>query len=243
MKALFKGMMVCAAMLLAVTSASAAQENENISFDYQNNTFNITESTTVPESELTVMLIKGDRRSDDLSAVAASDFYYVGQKTGTKYDAFGVLGIKFDDNSEVEPGVYTLVTGGDEVDVTKTKVVIGNVMSGSGELSSNVHSGLKEKKIEFGKVDATFRVYGEDDYAYVCVGTFNYSQASEMGFIFQRKVGDGKVEKAYKELTDMNNSLAGIASISENAEVQIAIQMNNIPENTEFVAIPYVSAQ
>ncbi len=242
MKALFKGMIVCAAMLLAVTSASAAQENENISFDYQNNTFNITESTTVPESELTVMLIKGDRRSDDLSEVNTSDFYYIGQKTGTKYDAFGVLGIKFDDNSEVEPGVYTLVTGGDGVSVKKTKVVIGNVIKGSGELSSNVHSGLMDKNIEFGEIESTFRVYGEDDYAYVCVGNFNYSGLGNMGFVFQKKE-NGEVKKTYKELKDMNNSLEGIASISEGSRVQIALQMNNIPENTEFVAIPYVSAQ
>ena len=247
MKTFLKGMISSLVFLLLTSlsvSASGMQIDENISFNYQNNTFEIKESANGGEGELTVALVKGEWSTGNLDSLQADDFYYIGQKSGESYGDFGELGIKYDSNT-IEPGVYTLVTGGDNVGVKATKLVIGNAINQDGSFSDHVHSGLESSSsVEFGTVDATLRVYKEDNkYAYVCVGSFTYTSVGKMGFMFQRQTGDGQVEKAYTELGALKNPLKNIASMTEGAKIQVGLQMNFVPEDVEFVAIPYVSAQ
>ena len=246
MKALYRISLASVIFLFMTTvcvSASRIRINENISYDYKDNTFCITDSADVDGEELTVALIKGDYTNSDLTSVPGSEFYYIGQKSGSSYDDFGKVGVKYDDKT-IEPGVYTLVTGGDGVELTKTKVVIGNVVNEDGSYSSHLHSGLKDvENIEFGTVDNTFRMYGESDYAYICVGSFNYTSVGKMGFVFQRTTPDGIVQKSYTELANLKTPLGNIASVSEGTQIQVGLQMNFVPLDVEFVAIPYVSAQ
>lgn len=246
MKTLYRGLMASLMILLLTSvsvSASRIQVNENISYDYQNNTFSIVQSAGAGETELSVSLLKGEWNVDNISSAQSSDFYYVGQQTGEQYSEFGEIGIKYD-NNKIEPGVYTLVTSGDGVDVEATKIVIGNAINADGSFSEHVHSGLESSSsVEFGTVASTLRMYGEGEYAYVCIGNFNYTTTGKMGFMFQRQTSDGKVQKAYTELGSLKTPLNNIASMSEGTKIQVGLQMNFVPEDVEFVAIPYVSAQ
>ena len=92
MKFLYKGILV-ASLAVCMTSATVLADEagnvtsvqENISFNYDTNMFNIDAGSTQAKQELTVMLVKGDysEQSISLSRINASDVYYVGQKTGT----------------------------------------------------------------------------------------------------------------------------------------------------------------
>ena len=224
-------------------SATGRQIDENISYNYQNNTFSIIDSYRDSESELSLVLLKGQWSVDDLDSLEADDFYYIGQKSSGSYGDFEDMGMKYDNNI-IEPGVYTLVTGGEDRSLKTRKIVIGNATDKDGTTSSNVHSGLESAPgIEFGTVENTIRVYNEGTYAYVCIGSFTYTSTGKMGFMFQRQTSGGTVEKAYTELGKLNNPLKNIASMTEGANIKVGLQMNFVPEDVEFVAIPYVSAQ
>ncbi len=259
MKFLYKGILI-ASLAVCMTSATAgatdtedvASKQENISFDYQTNMFDIDAGSTQAEQELTVMLVKGDysETAVSLSQIDVADVYYVGQKNGTDYDIFNDLGVKYDEG-EFEPGVYTLITSGESAAVTKTKLVIGNALNKDVTAGDYLPSGWNAADYEFGKISQTVRYYpeGEDgSYIYVCFADFPYINSLEdAGFVFQN-ISDTATKKLNKPLSDfnLNDTLAGINSISAN--IQIGVQINNIPvvasgtvEAVEnIVAIPYV---
>ena len=93
MKFLYKGILIASLAMCMTAVTAGATENEdvlskqeNISFDYQTNMFDIDAGTGVAaDEELTVMLVKGDYSETgiSLSQIDAADVYYVGQKTGT----------------------------------------------------------------------------------------------------------------------------------------------------------------
>ncbi len=243
MKTLYRGLILSVIFVLMTAlgaNADGIQINENISYNYQDNTFVVQQFAGSNDQELTVVLLKGEWSAEDLMSVTDEDFYYVGQKTASSYTEFGSLGIKYDGN-KIEPGVYTLIISGDNASTKATKLVIGSAVNKDGSMSEHVHSGLSSQKVEFGNVNATFRVYSEDDYAYVCVSSFDYTSDGEMGFLFQRQNTDGEIQKAYKPISTMNTPLENIASISEGTKIQVGLQMNFVPKDVEFVAVPYIA--
>ncbi len=256
MKFLYKGILV-ASLAVCITSATVLAneaENvppvqENISFNYQTNVFDIDAGSTQAEQELTVMLVKGDFSEQDvsLSEIAVEDVYYVGQKNGTDYDVFNELGVKYD-SAKFEPGVYTLITSGETVQVTKTKLVIGNALGKDG-LGDYLPADLKTGNYEFGSISSTERYYPDgvgEKYIYVCYADFPaMTNLDEAGFVFQNISKQGKIMHLYKPLKGfkLNDALAGINS--SNTPIQIGVQVNDIPAEGDnavdnIVAIPYV---
>ena len=260
MKFLYKGILVASlavcmasATVFATETAGVTSKEENISFNYQTNMFDIEAGSGVAaDEELTVMLVKGDysEQSISLSQINASDVYYVGQKTGTNYNIFEDLGVKYD-SDKFTPGVYTLITSGETADVKKTKLVIGNAVDKNAAAGNYLPNNLKTG-YKFGSVSETVRYYPEDangSYIYVCYADFPaITDLENAGFVFQNISNQGQIMHLYKPLSDFNlsDTLEGIASI--NANIQIGVQINNVPtvastgitavEN--IVAIPYV---
>ncbi len=265
MKFLYKGILV-ASLAMCVTSvtvgatgeeAEVTSKQENISFNYQTNMFDIDTGTGVAaDEELTVMLIKGDYSETgiSLSQIDVANVYYVGQKNGSDYDIFDDLGVKYD-SDKFAPGVYTLITSGESAAVTRTKLVIGNALNKDVTAGDYLPTGWVATDYEFGKISGTVRYYpeGEDGkYIYVCYADFPYiNNLNDAGFVFQNISDEGTTKKLVKPLSDFNlsDTLENIASISAN--VQIGVQINNIPvvasNNIEavdnIVAIPYVKVQ
>ena len=263
MKFLYKGILV-ASLAVCMTSATVLAneaENvpsvqENISFNYQTNMFDIDAGTGVDaDEELTVMLVKGDYAGDDisLSQINAADVYYVGQKTGTDYDIFDDLGVKYD-SDKFAPGVYTLITSGETIGLKKTKLVIGNALNKDVTVGEYLPDDWIASEYTFGSVGNTVRYYPEGEngnYIYVCYANFPaISNLENAGFVFQNisNAEDTGTRHLVKKLSDFNISeaLAGITSY--NANVQIGVQVNDVPVVTSgniqavdnIVAIPYV---
>ena len=262
MKFLYKGILIAslAMCMTAVTAGATENENveskqENISFDYQTNMFDIDAGTPQAEQELTVMLVKGDYSETgiSLSQIDAADVYYVGQKTGTNYDIFNDLGVKYD-SGEFTPGVYTLITSGESVAVTKTKLVIGNAVDKNVAAGDYLPSGWNASDYKFGKIDRTIRYYPENEdgkYIYVCFAVFpSFNGLENTGLVFQNISNDDqtstkKLFKTFKQL-NVSETLQNINSIE--SEVEIGVQINDIPVGTSdavdnIVAIPYVKVQ
>lgn len=263
MKFLYKGLLVASLAVCMISATALADEvtsvpsaEENISFDYQTNMFDIDAGTGVAtDEELTVMLVKGDYTSDSisLSQVNVADVYYVGQKTGTDYDIFDDLGVKYDSH-KFAPGVYTLITSGETIGLKKTKLVIGNALNKDVTVGDYLPDGWLASEYTFGSVGNTVRYYPEGEngnYIYVCYADFpSISNLDDAGFVFQNisnTQGTG-TKHLVKKLSDFNVSeaLANIASY--NANIQIGVQVNNVPVVASgniqavdnIVAIPYV---
>lgn len=263
MKFLYKGVLV-ASLAVCMTSATAfatetgetPPSKENIRFNYATNMFDIDAGTEAATGvELTVMLVKGDLTGEDvsLSQISIGDVYYVGQKTGKNYDVFDGLGVKYDTNA-FAPGVYTLITSGENVGVKKTKLVIGNAINKDASLSSYLPNDWIASEYTFGSVGQTIRYYPEvenGNYIYVCFADFPaITDFANAGFIFQNISNTPGTATKYlvKPLGDfnMNKALEGIRST--NANIRIGVQVNDVPVvasgNIEavdnIVAIPYV---
>ena len=160
------------------------------------------------------------------------------------------MGVKYD-SDKFTPGVYTLITSGETADVKKTKLVIGNAVDKNAAAGNHLPNDLKTG-YKFGSVSETVRYYPEDangSYIYVCYADFPaITDLENAGFVFQNISNQGQIMHLYKPLSDFNlsDTLEGIASI--NANIQIGVQINNVPtvastgitavEN--IVAIPYV---
>lgn len=252
MKFLYKGILV-ASLAVCMTSATVLADEagnvtsvqENISFNYDTNMFNIDAGSTQAEQQLTVMLVKGDLTSGSvsLSQIDASQVYYVGQKTGTDYEIFKDLGVKYDEG-KFEPGVYTLITSGETAAVKKTKLVIGNALNKDVAAGDHLPKALAEG-YKFGSVSETVRYYPEGDagkYIYVFYADFpSMTNLEEAGFVFQNISNQGKIMHLYKSLGGFGTDfLENINSISAN--IQIGVQVNDVPSDTveNIVAIPYV---
>ena len=256
MKFIYKGLLLASLAVCMASATAFADEvssvpsaEENISFNYQTNMFDIDAGTSVASNEeLTVMLVKGDYAGDDisLSQINAADVYYVGQKNGTDYDVFDDLGVKYD-SGKFAPGVYTLITSGENVGLKKTKLVIGNALDKNVELGDYLPHDWNASDYTFGSVGNTARYYPQDNdgkYIYVCYATFPAGADFEnAGFVFQN-ISNTSTKHLVKTLKNFNlEFIEGINSIY--ADIEIGVQVNDIPtvgENAveNIVAIPYV---
>ena len=256
MKFLYKGILVASlavcmtsATAFATESATVTSKEENISFDYQTNMFDIDADSPQVEQELTVMLVKGDYTGDDVSLanIDVDNVYYVGQQHGTNYDIFNDLGVKYD-SDKFAPGVYTLITSGETAEIKKTKLVIGNAISKGVVAGEHLPESWNASEYTFGSVKNTVRYYPEDadeKYIYVCYATFPAgSDFENAGFVFQNISGTSSTKHLVKTLKNFN--LEFIRSINSiYADIEIGVQVNDIPtvgENAvkNIVAIPYV---
>ncbi|MBQ7975311.1 MAG: hypothetical protein IJ300_06450 [Clostridia bacterium] len=255
MKSILRGFLVVAASLSFAVAAGAEgtdasavkKENENISFNYENNTFTVTQEDTAAETELTVMLVKGDYYSDgtSLADVPASDVYYIGQASGKSYsELFENMGVKYD-NGSFAPGVYTMITSGYGMEATRTKLFVGNAVNSEGANTNNLPKDIRENEgITYGTVTQTIRI-DEDEadskYIFVSVGQLSFdglASTDKLGFIVQKQTGT-EVKKSYKSLKNLNFS--GFDNITAfKGTLSLGIQLNDIPTGTDVVAIPYV---
>lgn len=253
MKFIYKGLLVASLAVCMASATAFADEvssvpsaEENISFNYQTNMFDIDAGTGVASNEeLTVMLVKGDYAGDDisLSQINAADVYYVGQKTGTDYDIFDDLGVKYD-SDKFAPGVYTLITSGETIGLKKTKLVIGNALGKNVDIGSYLPHDWDASNYTFGSVGNTARYYPEDNdgkYIYVCYADFPpITNLESAGFVFQNISGTS-TKHLVKTLNQFNlDFMDGINSID--AGIKIGVQVNDVPSDTveNIVAIPYV---
>lgn len=253
MKFIYKGLLVASLAVCMASATAFADEvssvpsaEENISFNYQTNMFDIDAGTGVASNEeLTVMLVKGDYSSQNisLSQIDVSNVYYVGQKTGTNYNIFEDLGVKYD-SDKFTPGVYTLITSGETADVKKTKLVIGNAISKGVVAGEHLPDGWDASEYTFGSVKNTVRYYpGDADgkYIYVCYADFpSITNLESAGFVFQNISGTS-TKHLVKTLNQFNlDFMDGINSID--AGIEIGVQVNDVPSDTveNIVAIPYV---
>ena len=256
MKFLYKGILVASLAVCMTTVTALADEvpsvpsaEENISFDYQTNMFDIDAGTGVATNEeLTVMLVKGDYTADDISLanIDVANVYYVGQQPGTNYDIFDDLGVKYD-SDKFAPGVYTLITSGETIGLKKTKLVIGNALDKGVGLGSYLPRDWNASDYTFGSVGNTARYYPEDNdgkYIYVCYATFPaVADFDNAGFVFQN-ISATSTKHLVKTLNQFNlDFMDGINSID--AGIEIGVQVNDIPTVganavDNIVAIPYV---
>ncbi len=259
MKSIIKGVLIVAAMLSFATVAGAEEAptlpphdklEENISFNYGDNTFSVSmpeENRLSQETELTVMLVKGDYTNGSLAGISSDDVCYIGQAGGFKYsDIFDNLGVKYT-HGNFEPGVYTLVTSGDGVATARTKIFLGNALDAEGFVSEYMHKTFSDKRVSCGTMERTFRVYEEDNteqYIYVGIGNFEAEETvatKNLGFAIQMQ-DNGEFKRGYRTLEDLGvKALKNIPYIE--GVLNIGIQINGLANGTDIVAIPYVIAE
>lgn len=249
MKSIIKGFIVAAVMFSFAAFANAEESNvvkkpDNISFDYGNNTFSVTETTTIADkTELTIMLVKGDYVNSSLDNVQAADICYVGQAGGCSYvELFGDKGVRYT-NGDFEPGVYTLITSGQGVTPKKTKIFLGNAVDADLEVSKYMHTYFGDKNVEFGTTNQSIKVYeNSNNYIYVGVGEFNINNTvtpDKLGFVVQKKENGGALKKGYQSLKELGvEALENVGSVY--GVFNVGIQINGIVNTTDVVAIPYV---
>ncbi len=262
MKSLVKGFLVAAAMLSFAVAANAEEaptlpahttESISMSFNYGDNTFTVTDNTAKDsETELTVMLVKGDYTGNkSLADVKSDDICYIGQAGGLSYSSlFTNLGVKYTEGKFV-PGDYTLVKSGEGMtEASKTKIFLGNARKADGGISDDIHKDLKAENVTFGTMSQTLKVYEDANtgqYIYIGVGNFPLEgnvTPDKLGFAVQRMEGDGVVDKGYRSLNtfaNVSDSLKNISSF-DGVNIEVGIQIKGINNNTEIVAIPYVLA-
>ena len=259
MKSIIKGFVVAALMLSFAAAASAeeaskdyTEKSDNISFNYGKNTFSVTDTTNKgTETELTVMLVKGDYSSKSLAEVAADDICYIGQAGGLSYsNLFNNLGVKYT-GGKFEPGVYTLVTSGYGAQAaTKTRIFLGNAVDSNAAVSEYMHSEFKKDgvSVNFGTMSQTLKIQEaatSDRYIYVGVGEFNIAESvttDKLGFVVQKQEAGKDIQKGYRSLSDFGiTALENVGSLS--GVLNVGIQINGLANTTEIVAIPYVIAQ
>lgn len=262
MKSLVKGFLIAAAMLSFAVATNAEEaptlpehttESISMSFNYGDNTFTVTDNTAKDsETELTVMLVKGDYTGNkSLADVKSDDICYIGQAGGLSYSSlFTNLGVKYTDG-EFAPGDYTLVKSGEGMtEASKTKIFLGNAVKENDEISDDIHRYFEGKDVTFGTMNQTLKVYenaNKEQYIYVGVGNFPMEgnvTLDKLGFAVQKMVDGNSVDKGYRSLdsfTNISDSLKNIGSF-EGGSIEVGIQIKGINNNTEIVAIPYVLA-
>lgn len=262
MKSLVKGFLIAAAMLSFAVAANAEEaptlpahttESISMSFNYGDNTFTVTDNTAKDsETELTVMLVKGDYTGNkSLADVKSDDICYIGQQGGLSYSSlFTNLGVKYT-GGEFAPGDYTLVKSGEGMtEASKTKIFLGNARKANGGISDDIHQYFKDsnRNVTFGTMSQTLKVYEDANtgqYIYIGVGNFPLEgnvTPDKLGFAVQKMVDGNSVDKGYRSLdsfTNISDSLKNIGSF-EGGSIEVGIQIKGINNNTEIVAIPYV---
>ena len=260
MKSIIKGVIAATVMILFAAGAGAEgasslppheKVEENISFNYGENTFSVSipgEINKSQETELTVMLVKGDYTKRSLMDIPSDDICYVGQAEGLKYsDLFDNLGVRYTDGI-FKPGVYTLITSGYNMGAaSRTKIFLGSAVDSEGFASQYMHSAFRNKKVNYGTMERTFRVYedgNEEQYIYVGIGNFEVEETvatSNLGFVVQLE-DNGEFKRGYRTLADLGvTALENIPYIE--GVLNVGIQINGLANGTEIVAIPYVIAQ
>ena len=255
MKSLVKGFLIAAAMLSFAVAANAEEapaspvpttESISMSFNYGDNTFTVTDNTAkASETELTVMLVKGDYTGDkSLADIKSDDICYIGQAGGLSYSSlFTNLGVKYTGGKFV-PGEYTLVkSGAGMTEASKTKIFLGNAVTADGGISEYMHEKFKNWGVTFGTMKQTIKVYETEEnekYIYVGEGIFPIGGAiptDNLGFAVQKHDGTS-LKKGYRALNTFE-ALKNIASLN-GTNLSVGIQINDVPNSTEIVAIPYV---
>ncbi len=231
-KTLLKLLVMTALSSLVTLTAYAA--DVDTSYDYgvnNNNKLSVENGGDLGgvEQELTVLLVKDYAEG---KAIKADDIFYVNQtKSDSFASAFKDLGLK---GGALEPGVYTLILGGENIgQAKKAEVVVGNIAD-----DKNIPSALRGKNVTYYKVS---RVRTRDDgnkFDYACLLSFDgYDPDNDYGVVLQyvdETKNNNNVMKMYIGLGDM-----GTGALVE-ATYTIGIQINDIPDanSNAFSVIP-----